>query len=419
MERSSSEMGRGSLDLPRKSSESQRGHPNPNPYSMNGPISPPQQGYTPYGAAPNAAQQLTSAMSPPPTGPPSAPAVSGYTPFGYSPAPVNGEAPADSHPQPEAADSQPGYQAPSYGYEPPSFTPYEAPSDDRNGKQNGVDENTETNSYEAPSYQPYGFEPPSYEPDSEPAAEDSGEESSKPKPKKKGIMYDDDDDLPMPAIKPSGDKSDKSKEDKDRENAEMFRKAAEEDGEPPQPLLSQNPTNPPQSQTRRRGQATRRQKGLGLHQLVRRQRLQKGHARGRPCRWQPQQAHPRQARRGQLVLLRPRAKALGQQERRPQGRPGQNNRHPPAAQEHPALRLGQPRLAPLGSAHGRLRAHSVWVRRRPRQRPAHGPAEVGHAVRGWWWVADAGAADDDALCVEYEHGQRARGQADVEAEQFE
>lgn len=235
MERSSSEMGRGSLDMPRKSSESQRGHPNPNPYSMNGPISPPQQGYTPYGVAPNATQQLTSAMSPPPTGPPSAPAVSGYTPFGYSPAPVNGEAPADSHPQPEAADSQPGYQAPSYGYEPPSFTPYEAPSDDRDGKQNGVDENKETNSYEAPSYQPYGFEPPSYEPDSEPAAEDSGEESSKPKPKKKGIMYDDDDDLPMPAIKPSGDTPDKSKADKDRENAEMFRKAAEEDGKPPHP----------------------------------------------------------------------------------------------------------------------------------------------------------------------------------------
>ncbi|KAK0752089.1 Sec23-binding domain of Sec16-domain-containing protein [Schizothecium vesticola] len=229
MERTSSEMGRGSLDMPRQSSESQRGHPNPNPYSMNSPISPPQQGYTPYGVAPNAAQQLTSAMSPLPPGPLSTPAVSGYTPFGYSPAPVNGEAPADSPSQPEAADSQPGYQGPSYGYEAPSFSPYEAPSDDRNGKQNGVDENTEANSYEAPSYQPYGFEPPSYEPNGEPAAEDSGEESSKPKPKKKGIMYDDDDDdLPMPAIKPR-DTSDKSKEDKDRENAEMFRKAAEED----------------------------------------------------------------------------------------------------------------------------------------------------------------------------------------------
>ncbi|KAK1827057.1 Sec23-binding domain of Sec16-domain-containing protein [Podospora conica] len=239
MDRSSSEMGRGSLDMPRQSSESQRGHPNQNPYSMNGPISPPQ-GYTPYGSAPNATQQLTSAMSQMPAGPMSTPAVSGYTPFGYSPAPINGEAPTESNPQPEVADSQQGYQPPSYGYEPPSFTPYEAPSNDQNGKPNGGNENAETSSYEAPSYQPYGFEPPSYEPDSEPAAEESGEESSKPKPKKKGIMYDDDDDFPMPAIKP-GDSSDKSKEEKDRENAEMFRKAAEEDGEltPLPPIISE------------------------------------------------------------------------------------------------------------------------------------------------------------------------------------
>lgn len=71
--------------------------------------------------------------------------------------------------------------------------------------------------YEPPSFQPYGYEPPSYQPDAE------GEDDTS-KPKKKGVMYDDDDDIP--AVK----SQEKSKADKDRENEEMFRKAAEEDG---------------------------------------------------------------------------------------------------------------------------------------------------------------------------------------------
>lgn len=226
MERTSTELTRTSSDLPRKSSESQRGFPNPyTPAQSHAqPSSPqsyaqPKQGYTPYGAAP--VQEAPNGIYSPPKAQSQVPVTSSYGPLGYSSAPPAASGSAESS---EPTESSSSYQPPSYGYQPPPLTSYEAPTE----KQDGVSENrTESSSYEPPSYQPYSYEAPSYEPDSQPSKAEDSDEESKPKPKKKGIMYDDDDDFPMPAVKPA----DKSKAETDRENEEMFRKAAEEDGE--------------------------------------------------------------------------------------------------------------------------------------------------------------------------------------------
>jgi len=215
MERTSSELARTSSDLRRQSSESQRG-----PHSINNPNQAysPTQGYMPYGAGPGPAQEPPSAAAPPPAQPHQQDhhATSNHEPYGYS-------APPGLASSSGAVNGSSGYHPPAHGYEPSSFTPFEAPAE----KENGIPEdNTETGSYEPPTYQPYGYEPPSYEPDSQPSNENDSDSDSKSRPKKKGIMYDEDDDMPMPAVKPG----DKTKEDRDRENAEMFRKAAEEDG---------------------------------------------------------------------------------------------------------------------------------------------------------------------------------------------
>ncbi|KAK0626500.1 Sec23-binding domain of Sec16-domain-containing protein [Immersiella caudata] len=214
MERTSGEYTRTSSDLRRQSSESQRGaHSIYNPNQAPSPTT----GYMPYGSGPAPIPEKPAASAPP-----AQPATSGYQPYGYS-APLVNDAPSEPAPASEAVNGSSGYQPPSYGYEPPSFTPYEVPAE----KENGVPEGEpQLNSYEPPSYQPYSYEAPSYEPDSQPTDENGSDEDSKPKPKKKGVMYDDDDDIPMPAVKSS---SEKTKEEKDRENAEMFRKAAEED----------------------------------------------------------------------------------------------------------------------------------------------------------------------------------------------
>lgn len=154
--------------------------------------------------------------------------TSGYQPF----TPQNNVS-ANDEPsnEPPSAPST-GYQPPSYGYEPPSFTPYEAPAtnDEEEGasKENG-DSNQggeSVNTFEPPSFQPYSYEPPSYEPDTPPSKDDAESEEEKPKPKKKGPMYDDDDDDFPAAPKPAG----KSKAEIDRENEEMVRRIAEEEG---------------------------------------------------------------------------------------------------------------------------------------------------------------------------------------------
>lgn len=113
-----------------------------------------------------------------------------------------------------------GYQAPSYGYEPPSLNTYEPPSAGTEEKQ--PEENATSGGYEPPSFQPYGYEPPSYNPEPDAASDDE----DRPKKPKKSFMDDDDDDIPALKAQPQG----KTKEEKDRENAELFRKVAEEDG---------------------------------------------------------------------------------------------------------------------------------------------------------------------------------------------
>ncbi|KAK5993662.1 COPII coat assembly protein sec16 [Cladobotryum mycophilum] len=143
------------------------------------------------------------------------PNTGGYQPFGYQ----------DSNAQPAQPNaSQEGTGAPtqgyqptttSYGYEPPQMTTGAA-SIETTEKENGG----ASVGYEPPSFQPYGYEPPSYEPNADASAEN---DDDAPKPKKKSFMDDDEDDIP--SLKPQ----EKSKAEKDRENDELFRKAAEED----------------------------------------------------------------------------------------------------------------------------------------------------------------------------------------------
>jgi hypothetical protein len=116
-----------------------------------------------------------------------------------------------------------GYQPPSYGgYEPPSFNSFESATGEAD---------TSTGGYEPPSYQPSSFEPPSYQPD---LAED--DETSKNKLKTKSFMDDDED---IPGSRPT----DKSKTEKDRENEEMFRKVAEDEGESNRRKVQRKATN--------------------------------------------------------------------------------------------------------------------------------------------------------------------------------
>ncbi|KAK4159345.1 putative COPII coat assembly protein sec-16 [Cladorrhinum sp. PSN259] len=230
MERTSGEYNRGSFDLPRRSLDMQSG--NTGAYTPARSASPAQ--YTPHNAGFSSSQDSPrgAPFRQQPSQPPAPP--SGYQPYGYPGAPTNGTNINADLPTPVAiqgyeplsqTSEASGYQPPSYGYEPPSFAPYGHPSEDKK------DDSAEANggsSYEPPSYQPYSYEPPSFQPGPEPLAEDGGSgEDSKPRPKKKGIMYDDEDDFPMP--KPAAKGGEKTKQEKDRENAEMFRKAAEED----------------------------------------------------------------------------------------------------------------------------------------------------------------------------------------------
>lgn len=242
MERHSGEINRASFDNPRRSSDMPTGPSNA--YMPNS--GPAPQSYQPNyapGASTLARESSYLPVSPPeeqvPQPPaPSASAIPGYQPYGNA-GPVSNGSPYEP-PRPDSAEyssgagnskaltpeSQPS-QTPSYGYEPPSFTPYEAPQEKEEQPTEESGATTGGGGYEAPSYQPYGYEPPSYEPDLQPQAEEESDSESKPKPKKRGVMYDDDDD----DIGFSQPKSqEKTREEKDRENAEMFRKAAEEDG---------------------------------------------------------------------------------------------------------------------------------------------------------------------------------------------
>lgn len=113
-----------------------------------------------------------------------------------------------------------GYEPAGQSYEPPSYG-YHAPdmASSMPDKAEQQEDQPPSSGYEPPSY---GYQPPSYEPDAPLEAGDDDE----PKPKKKSFMDDDEDDIP--ALRPAEQK--KSRAEIDRENQEMFRKAAEEDG---------------------------------------------------------------------------------------------------------------------------------------------------------------------------------------------
>ncbi|KAK4138623.1 hypothetical protein BT67DRAFT_453207 [Trichocladium antarcticum] len=214
MERTSSELNRGSFELPRRSLEMQAGR--------KGTYSParsasPAAAYSPHGTELNSSQES-----------PYGPASQTYQPqvsAQHQRSPLSNGTFPESVPQGPAADNQAAeassHQPPSYGFEAPPFNPYAAPVEENKAVPEGA---SAGGAYEAPSYQPYAYEPPTFEAGPPPSNDDaSSVEEPKPKPKKKGIMYDDEDDFPVPRP------AEKSKEEKDRENAELFRKAAEED----------------------------------------------------------------------------------------------------------------------------------------------------------------------------------------------
>lgn len=242
MERTSSEYSRGPYEPRRPSSDVQAGHTSA--YTPNNVHTPAQSlpdpglGISSHSPYQPARPPFNTTASAPPPGPsvPSTPAYSPYASFSQDSSPYAPAPPATSnasHYAPVApASEQPvanndaasgpsaGYQPPSYGYEPPSTSSAEQePAETEQQASNG--------GYEPPSYQPHGFEPPSYQPNPEPD-NDNTEGADEPKPKKKSFMDDDDDDFPAMRSMTPGEKT---KAEKDKENEEMFRKVAEEEGE--------------------------------------------------------------------------------------------------------------------------------------------------------------------------------------------
>ncbi|KAG8424559.1 vesicle coat component [Metarhizium acridum] len=198
------------VPLPNPTSSAQRYAPNPSEASYSGvpPAQPLTGGYQPVGyprAAVPPSHQPVEAVAPHAQQQP-APAVQAPTSAGYRPYSL--QEPPNIQPQPGADDADQGYQPPSYGYEPPQTVPDPVRSDAQGtGDSSG---------YEPPSFQPYDYEAPSYQ------AHVEGDDARKPK--KKSFMEDDDEDIP--ALRQP---QEKSKAEKDRENEELFRKAAEED----------------------------------------------------------------------------------------------------------------------------------------------------------------------------------------------
>lgn len=149
--------------------------------------------------------------------------ANGYSPYSYQAPAASVEDVAGAAPEASDEVAISGYQPSSDGYAPPIG-----------------------------GYQPMGgYEPPSggyvpYDPgaEAEPVAEDTAAEDA-PKPKRRGIM-DLDDDADEPYLRPSADDLKRQeKAQKDRENEELIRKAAEADGKSHYPPpLHPSPTNP-------------------------------------------------------------------------------------------------------------------------------------------------------------------------------
>ncbi|KAK2602408.1 hypothetical protein N8I77_008943 [Diaporthe amygdali] len=243
MERTSGEYNRGSYEPRRPSSDVQAGHASA--YTPNHASTPAQHlpdpglgisSQSPYQPARPGISTVSSAPSLSRTSVPTTPGFSPYpsfsqesSPYAPSAPPVNNmsqytpAAPAAEH----TATSNDGMHEPSMGYQPPSYS-YEPPSMNSVGQEPAETEHQgSSGGYEPPSYQPQGFEPPSYLPHPD-TDNDNREDADEPKPKKKSFMDDDDDGFPsMASMTPA----EKSKSEKDKENEEMFRKVAEEEGE--------------------------------------------------------------------------------------------------------------------------------------------------------------------------------------------
>lgn len=198
---------------------------------------------------------------------PKTPSFPHYTPFSqgsspYAPATNNTSPYAPAAPvaddNPTAGDGQDapvvGYQPLSYGYEPPSTHTTE---DELAHSTEEQVPSGEYGGYEPPSY---GYEPPSYQPDIE-TNNDSDDNGDEPKPKKKSFMDDDDDDYPSMS---SSKAAEKSKAEKDRENEELFRKAAEEDGKLKDHLISTTNANSFLAKRAEEEKAAKGKKGWGF-----------------------------------------------------------------------------------------------------------------------------------------------------------
>lgn len=139
-----------------------------------------------------------------------------------------------------------GYQAPSYGYEPlsntASFNPVsnepaadaddaagDGTNDHLNGNANGY--SSGGGGYEPPSFQPYSYEPPTYTRDSDEEDGDAGENGDAASSHKLNVERVKDDNYDDGNFAPVAASADgKSREEKDRENAELVRKIAEDEG---------------------------------------------------------------------------------------------------------------------------------------------------------------------------------------------
>lgn len=229
--RSSGEYSRGSPEMPRRSLEFQR--PSYNPAYQPNSASSPSFGYADpapglSGEASYAPRSATESAPPSAGAPPVGPQYGGYQP--YMPEyPSNGSphgaAAQDSQtgkaasagPEPEAFQ---GYQPPPYSYEPPSMGSQEPVSASDQAESEAP---TSNGGYEPPTFQPYSYEPPTYEPDPEASQDDDKTSQPKDEPRHSPA-----DSVPPPVS--TSKTGGKTKEEIDRENAEMFRKAAEEDG---------------------------------------------------------------------------------------------------------------------------------------------------------------------------------------------
>ncbi|PSS00817.1 Sec23-binding domain of Sec16-domain-containing protein [Coniella lustricola] len=191
----------------------------PTPAESSGPRTPGFSPYTPLSQQaplPNSSSPYT-----PLAAEPEAKATSESQSYGYEQPSFSNtqEQPVESIVEPASSR---GYEPPTfqtYGYEPPSL------STGQDEPAKAAEEPISSGGYEPPTFQPYGYEPPSYDLSSAPNANETDDDDM-PKPKKKSFMDDDDgDDYPAMASKVA----EKSKAEKDRENEELFRKAAEED----------------------------------------------------------------------------------------------------------------------------------------------------------------------------------------------